>query len=201
MTIHQAEQYIHDYQEILADETKRGSRRDPSVLPAPKEWVLKAIKLEMAQLFLLNSHTNESVTRPLINAAMFLDSFSELPFEPSEFIESMHRRRREIDSFYVELLKLDRKDGFYWQRVYAMIGIDVGTKKTTFFQEVKLRFGLGSRSVPPRAKSPLTGNRSAGWPSTSSTQFRPQSGARLFPGKPPGPRSDAPVLLPLGPLP
>ena len=108
MTITQAEQFIRAYQEILADESKRGSRRDPSVLPAPKEWVLKAIKLEMAQLFLLNSHTNESVTRPLINAAMFLDSFSELPFEPSEFIESMHRRRREIDSFYVELLKLDR---------------------------------------------------------------------------------------------
>ena len=146
MTIHQAEQFIRAYQEILADETKRGSRREPSLLPAPKEWVMKAIKLEFAHLFLLNSHTNESITKPLINAAMFLDSFSELPFEPSEFIESMHRRRREMDSYYVELLKLDRGDAFYWQRVYAMIGIDVGTKKTTFFQEVKLRFGLGSRS-------------------------------------------------------
>jgi hypothetical protein len=145
MTIHQAEQFIRAYQEILADETKRGNRRDPSLLPAPKEWVMKAIKLEIAQLFLLNSHTNESITRPLINAAMFLDSFSELPFEPSEFIESMHRRRREIEDFYVELLKLDRSDGFYWQRVYAMIGIDIGTRRTTFFQEVKLRFGLGTR--------------------------------------------------------
>ena len=145
MTIHQAEQFIRAYQEILADESKRGSRRDPSLLPAPKEWVMKAIKLEIAQLFLLNSHTNEAITRPLINAAMFLDSFSELPFEPSEFIESMHRRRREIDTYYVELLKLDRRDSFYWQRVYAMIGIDIGTKKTTFFQEIKLRFGLGSQ--------------------------------------------------------
>src|SRR6266704_570271 len=147
MTIHQAEQFIRAYQEILADETKRGSRREPSLLPAPKEWVMKAIKLEIAHLFLLNSYTNESITRPLINAAMFLDSFNELPFEPSEFIESMHRRRREIDSFYVELLKLDRSDAFYWQRVYAMIGIDVGTKRTSFFQEMKLRFGLGSRSA------------------------------------------------------
>src|SRR5262249_51624516 len=135
MTITQAEQLIRDYQEILADESKRGSRRDPSVLPAPKECVMKAIKLEMAQLFLLNSHTNESITRPLINAAMFLDSFSELPFEPSEFIASMHRRREEIDAFHMELSKLDRADGFFWQRVYAMIGIDVGTRKTTFFQE------------------------------------------------------------------
>ena len=146
MTIHQAEQIIRAYQEILADESKRGSRRDPSLLPAPKEWVMKAIKLEIAQLFLLNSHTNETITRPLINAAMFLDSFSELPFEPSEFIESMHRRRREIDSYYVELLNLDRRDSFYWQRVYDMIGIDIGTKKTTFFQEIKLRFGLGSQA-------------------------------------------------------
>jgi len=145
MTIYQAEQFIRAYQEILADETKRGSRREPSLLPAPKEWVMKAIKLEIAHLFLLNSHANEDITRPLINAAMFLDSFSELPFEPSEFIESMHRRRREIDEYYVELLKLDRRDGFYWQRVYGMIGIDVGTKRTTFFEEVKLRFGIRSR--------------------------------------------------------
>ena len=145
MTITQAEQFIRAYQEILADESKRGSRRDPSLLPAPKERLMKAIKLEMAQLFLLNSHSNEDLTKPLINGAIFIDSFSEIPLETSEFIESMHRRRREIDSFYVELLKLDRNDGFYWQRVYAMIGIDVGTKKTTFFQEVKLRFGLGSR--------------------------------------------------------
>ena len=147
MTIHQAEKFIRAYQEVLADESKRGSRREPSLLPAPKEWVMKAIKLEIAHLFLLNSHSNESITRPLINAAMFLDSFSELPFEPSEFIESMHRRRREMDTYYVELLKLDRGDAFYWQRVYSMIGIDVGTKKTTFFQEVRLRFGLGSRSA------------------------------------------------------
>ena len=146
MTIQQAEQWIRAYLEVLSDDTKRGSRRDPSLLPAPKERLMKAIKLEMAQLFLLNSHSNEDLTKPLINAAIFIDSFSEIPLETCEFIESMHRRRREIDSFYVELLKLDRGDAFYWQRVYAIIGIDIGTKKTTFFQEVKLRFGLRSRS-------------------------------------------------------
>jgi hypothetical protein len=154
MTINQAEHFIRAYQEILADESKRGSRRDPSVLPVSKECVMKAIKLEIAQLFLLNSHTNESLTRPLLNAAMFLDSFSELPFEPSEFIESMHRRRREIESYYLDLLKLDRGDSFYWQRVYTMLGIEIGTKKTTFFQEMKLRLGIGPRpeseEVPDR---------------------------------------------------
>src|SRR5881396_1076107 len=147
MTIQQAEQFIRAYLQVLSDDTKRGSRRDPSLLPAPKERLMKAIKLEMAQLFLLNSHSNEDLTKPLINAAIFIDSFSEIPLETSEFIESMHRRRREIDSFYVELLKLDRADSFYWQRVYTILGIDVETKRTTFFQEMKLRFGLGSRSA------------------------------------------------------
>ena len=148
MTIQQAEQFIRAYLLVLSDDTKRGSRRDPSLLPAPKDRMMKAIKLEMAQLFLLNSHTNEDQTKPLINGAMFIDSFSELPLEPSEFIESMHRRRREIDSFYVELIKLDRADPFYWQRIYTMLNITVETKKTSFFAELRQRFGLGSKSEP-----------------------------------------------------
>ena len=146
MTIQQAEQFIRAYLEVLSDDTKRGSRRDPSLLPAPKDRMMKAIKLEMAQLFLLNSHSNEDQTKPLINAAMFIDSFSDLPLETSQFIESMHRRRREIDSFYVELLRLDRTDPFYWQRVYTMLGIDIETKRTTFFQDLRERFGLGSKT-------------------------------------------------------
>ena len=108
---------------------------------------MKAIELEIAQLFYVNSHTNDDLIKPLINAAMFLDSFSELPLETAEFIESMHRRRREIDSFYVELLKLDRADPFFWQRIYTMLDIGVETKKTSFFTELRQRFGLGSRSA------------------------------------------------------
>ena len=145
MTIQQAEQFVRAYLQVLSDDTKRGSRRDPSLLPASKERVMKAIKLEMAHLFLLNSHTNDDLAKPLINGAMFLDSFSELPLEPSEFIESMHRRRREIDSYYVELLKLDRTDAFYWQRVYTMLGIEIETRRTSFFQDLRQRFGLGSK--------------------------------------------------------
>jgi len=146
MTIQHAEQLVRAYLEVLSDDTKRGSRRDPSLLPAPKESILKAIKLEMAQLFLLNSHTNEDQTKPLINGTMFIDSFSDLPLETSQFIESMHRRRREIDSFYVELLRLDRTDSFYWQRVYTMLGIDLETKRTTFFQDLRGRLGLGPKT-------------------------------------------------------
>ena len=77
---------------------------------------------------------------------MFIDSFSELPMEPADFIASMHQRRREIDSFYVELLSLDRTDSFYWQRVYTMIGITFETRRTSFLAGMKERFGIGSGS-------------------------------------------------------
>lgn len=152
MTIQQAEQFIHHYQQVLSDDSKRGSRRDPSLLPAPKEEIMKAIKLELAQLFSLNSHTNEDLVKPLTNAAMFLDSFSDLPMEPAYFIESMHRRRREIDSFYVELLALDRADAFFWQRVYGMIGISSETKRTSFFAGMKQRLGMSSRAGSTEAE-------------------------------------------------
>ena len=158
MTTQQAEKLVRAYLEVLSDDTKRGNRRDPSLLPAPKDRVMKAIKLEIAQLFLVNSHANDDLTRPLINAAMFLDSFSELPLDASEFIESMHRRRREIDSFYVELLRVDRNDHFFWQRVYTLIGIDVETRRTTFFAEVRERLGFG----PKPGGEELTGRRPVG---------------------------------------
>jgi len=152
MTTRQAEQWIQDYQKVLANNNKRGSRRDPTLLPAPKEQIVKAIKLQLAQLFLVNSHTNEDLTRPLINAAMFLDSFSELPIEAAEFIEAMHRRRHEIDSFCVNLLTLDRRDPFYWQRIYTMLGISSETRKTSFLEGMKHRFGIGSPAGLPQAE-------------------------------------------------
>jgi hypothetical protein len=161
MTIQQAEQCIRDYQEVLADDEKRGSRRDPALLPVPKERVMKAIKLEIAHLFYLNSHTNEDLIKPLTNAAMFLDSFSEMPLETSEFIESMHRRRREIDTFYVELLALDRGDPFFWQRVYTMLGIGSETRKTSFLDGVKQRLGIGSRTASSESDTTI-GRRPVG---------------------------------------
>ncbi len=161
MTIQQAEQCIREYQEVLSDDSKRGSRRDPSLLPVPKERVMKAIKLEMAQLFFLNSHTNEALLKPLVNAAMFLDSFTELPLETSEFIESMHRRRREIDEYYVELVRLDRTDAFFWQRVYTMLGIGSETRKTSFIEGVKQRLGISSRTAPAESDT-VTGRRPVG---------------------------------------
>jgi len=161
MTLQQSEQIIREYQQVLSDDTKRGSRRDPSLLPASKERIMKAIKLAIAQLFLLNSHTNEDLIKPLTNAAMFLDSFNELPLETSEYIESMHRRRREIDSYYVELIRIDRTDSFYWQRVFNMIGIGSETRKTSFLDGMRQRLGMGSRGGLAEVEA-LNGRRPVG---------------------------------------
>ena len=68
MTIQQAEQFIRAYLQVLSDDTKRGSRRDPSLLPAPKERVMKAIKLEMARAARDLGHPNaaEAVCRATV---------------------------------------------------------------------------------------------------------------------------------------
>jgi hypothetical protein len=142
MTIQQAEQLIRDYQRVLPQGADKGSRRNPALLPAEKEQLIKAIKLEIAQLYYINSTGDEHLT-PLIHAAMLIDSFNDIPFPPAEFIESMHRRRKEIESFHLEVMKLDRTDPFYWQRVFTMLGISSDTRKTSFLAGIreKLRFG------------------------------------------------------------
>ena len=118
---------------------------------------MTAIKMEIAQLFFINSLTDE-LYRPLVQAAMFLDSFNDIPPAASAFIESMQRRRQEIDSFYLELMKLDRTDPFCWQRVYTMLGIASDTKKSSFLAGIKEKFRFGQKS--------------------SSTEDQPPSGAR-----------------------
>src|SRR6185295_12102835 len=99
MTIQQAEQLIRDYQRVLPQGAEKGSRRNPSLLPAPKEQLMTAIKLEIAQLFFINSLTDD-LWGPLVQGAMFLDSFNDIPLAASSFIESMQRRRKEVDAFY-----------------------------------------------------------------------------------------------------
>jgi hypothetical protein len=161
MTIQQAEQLIRDYQRVLPQGAEKGSRRNPSLLPAPKEQLMTAIKLEIAQLFFINSLTDD-LWGPLVQGAMFLDSFNDIPLAASSFIESMQRRRKEIDAFYLEVLKLDRTDAFYWQRVYTMLGITFDTKKSSSFlagMKERLRFGQKSGTVE---EPPTAGTRQVG---------------------------------------
>jgi hypothetical protein len=144
MTPQQAQEYIREYQVVLADESSRGKRRNPALLPTTKDNLLKAIKMEIAQLFFINSATEDRV-QPLIRSAMFLDSFTQEALDTVTFVEDMQRRRDEIQQFHNELLNVKRDDGFFWQRVYALVGIDTSTKSQTFFDTIKTKFGLSSR--------------------------------------------------------
>ena len=141
MTIEQAEQISSRYRDLLTDTDKRGSRQDPSLLPAPKETILKAIKVEIAQLQFIDA-LSEKLLKPLINAAMFLDSFSRSSLNSGDFIRAMQSRRKEIEQFVEDLSQIRRGDPFYWQRVYQMIGISLETQATSFFEGMKLKFGF-----------------------------------------------------------
>src|SRR5882762_10663298 len=105
MTIEQASRLSLEYQQVFAEEEKRGGRRSPHQLPAPKEVVITALKLEIAQLFFIHSEANDALWRPLINAAMFIDSFNDMPMDAGAYIEAMQQRRREMDDFVLELLR------------------------------------------------------------------------------------------------
>jgi hypothetical protein len=80
MTPQQAQDTIRRYQSVLAEDDRRGSRRDPSLLPTTKANVMKAIKMEIAQLHYIGSATDE-LLQPLIRSAMFLDSFTHEPLD------------------------------------------------------------------------------------------------------------------------
>ena len=161
MTIDQATRVSLDYQQVLADEEKRGGRRSPHQLPAPKEVVIIALKLEIAQLFFIHAESNEALSRPLINAAMFIDSFNDLPMEAGAYIEAMQQRRHEMDDFVLELLKIERNHPFYWQRIYSLLGIASETKTTSFFEGLKQKFRLGQRQGPEE-NDPFTPRRPTG---------------------------------------
>jgi len=78
---------------------------------------------------------------------MFVDSFSDQPLDTLGFIESMQQRRAEFQDFQTDLLKISRDDRFYWQRVYSLTGVTFETKRTTFVDNLKMRFGIGVKTV------------------------------------------------------
>jgi hypothetical protein len=58
----------------------------------------------------------------------------------------MQARRREVIAFYQSVMDIRRDDTFFWQRVYALAGINCDTKRTTFFEHIKSRLGVTSRA-------------------------------------------------------
>jgi hypothetical protein len=152
MTLQQAEAYIREYQQLLTEDPRRGSRRNPNLLPTSKDNLLRAIKLQVAQLYYINAHSDEML-KPLIDAAIFVDSFSHLPLDTANFIHAMQQRRAELNDFYLDLVKINRNDQFFWQRVYALCGVSFETRRSTFIESLKLKLGIGVTETPA---APLT---------------------------------------------
>jgi len=140
MKTEQAETILSDYQTVLLEEGKLGSRRSPSLLPTSKQEILRAIRMLVAQLYYQGLDDEESM-RPLMQAAMFLDSFTDDALDSRGFVESMQARRQEILEFHQELHNVQRNDRYFWQRIYALAGISMETKSSTFFEAIKEKLG------------------------------------------------------------
>ena len=153
MTIQQAEQISARYRELVSDTGRRGSRQDPSLLPASKETILQAIQLEIAQLHFLDV-LSDRLLRPLVNAVMFLDSFSRNPMDSADFIQAMQSRRQEIERFVQEVKAIARTDPFFWQRIYQRIGISIETRATSFFEGMRLKLGFAPKSASTKPSAP-----------------------------------------------
>ena len=149
MTLQQAEQLIKTYQALIADESTRGARRSPNLLPAPKSEIMVALKLLLAQLYFIGADDKTRVD-PIFRAALAIDSFNDLALGATEFIGAMHSRRQELEEFRTELLGVSRDHPFFWQQVYPLAGVDSQTKRATFFEALKDRF----RRSPETRSSP-----------------------------------------------
>ena len=147
MTLQQAEAYTREYHQLLTEDSRRGCRRNPDLLPTSKDNLVRAAKLQMAQLYYINAHTEEML-KPLIDAAIVVDSFSHLPLDTASFIYAMQQRRAELNDFYLDLVKITRNDQFFWQRVYALCGVSFETRRSTFIESLKLRLGIGVTETP-----------------------------------------------------
>ena len=145
MTIDQAERLTKEYRKVLGEDDKRGGRRNPSQLPAPKDRIITALKLEVSQYFYIYGNTNAAIFKPVIDAMAFIDSFDDVPMDAAMFIESMQRRRGEMDRFLQELMKIERPHPFYWQRIYSILGITSETKTTSFFEGMKQKLKFGQQ--------------------------------------------------------
>jgi len=151
MTLDHADALFRAYAKLLTDPAKRGARRSPSLLPAPKAALMRAFRMLIARLYVQGLDSAEEL-RPLIEAAMFLDSFNDEALDSLKFLAAMQQRRTELLDFQQELHGIPRNDPFFWQRVYALLGIGTETRRSTLFEHLKARLG---RTVRPE-RPPVT---------------------------------------------
>lgn len=107
---------------------------------------MKAIKIEIAQLHYIGSATDE-LLQPLIQSAMFLDSFTHDSLDTAEFVSAMQQRRAELEEFHHALLNIPRDAAYYWQRTYALMGLKDETRNETFFDTVKRKLGMNPKET------------------------------------------------------
>jgi len=138
MTLQRAEQLVQHLQDLIADESKRGARRSPSLLPTPKPELLGAIKLAIAQLYMIGADDERRIA-PLLRAAMVLDTFSDVPVGATEFVSAMVDRREEIEGFRQKLRSISKSDPFFWQQVDLLAGVELQTPNDTLFQRLQRR--------------------------------------------------------------
>jgi hypothetical protein len=155
MTLDHADALFRAYAELLSDSPKRGARRSPSLLPAPKRVLMRALRMLVARSYWHGLDSADAL-RPLIEAAMFLDSFNDEALDSLKFLAAMQQRRTELLDFQQALTGIPRNDPFFWQRVYALLGITSETKRSTFFEHIKARLGRAIRPEPqPVAPRPV----------------------------------------------
>lgn len=148
MTISEAETLVQDYLQLLREEATRGARRSPSLLPTPKENLVRAIKIVIAQLHHQNLDAEDRL-KPLMTAAMFVDSFSDDPVDTTTFVKSMQGRKADVERFYAAIQRIAPDHAFYWQQVYALAGVPCETRRTTVFESFGQRLGLVAKPPAP----------------------------------------------------
>jgi len=153
MTLQRAEQLVQCLQDLIADESKRGTRRSPSLLPSPKPELLAAIKLVLAQLYMIGADDERRI-EPLLRAAMMLDTFTDVPVGATEFVSAMVDRRAEIEGFRQKLRSISRSHPFFWQRVYPLAGVELQTRNDTLFQRLQRRLRGGPNLTSPSEPVP-----------------------------------------------
>jgi hypothetical protein len=157
MTLDHAEALFRAYSKLLDDPEKRGARRSPSLLPAPKRTLMRAIRMLMARLYTQGLDSGDEL-RAIIQAAMFLDSFNDDALDSLKFLAAMQIRRTELLDYHQQLTAIPRDDPFFWQRVYALLGIATETKRATLFDHIKSRLHRVVRTErSPTAQSSKTG--------------------------------------------
>jgi hypothetical protein len=157
MTLDHAEALFRTYSELLEDPEKRGARRSPSLLPAPKRTLMRAIRMLIARLYTQGLDSSDEL-RTIIQAAMFLDSFNDDALDSLKFLAAMQARRTELLDYHQQLATIPRNDPFFWQRVYAMLGVATETKRATLFDHLKARLSRVVRTdAASAAQSPEIG--------------------------------------------